>query len=56
LERPLWEAELDAAIATAISLVPGSKRIKGYKPPIRAHGQPVAGAGNASPTEAPPAR
>jgi hypothetical protein len=33
VERPLWQAELDAAITTAITLLPGSKRAEGYTPP-----------------------
>jgi hypothetical protein len=43
LERPLWEAELDAAIATAVSLVPGTKRIRGYTPPTSAFGRDDSG-------------
>jgi hypothetical protein len=33
LERPLWEASLDDQITTALTLLPGSKRVKGYTPP-----------------------
>lgn len=35
VERPLWEAELDAAIADAMTLVPSSKRAEKYTPPAR---------------------
>jgi hypothetical protein len=33
LERPLWDASLDDQIATALTLLPGSKRVKNYTPP-----------------------
>jgi hypothetical protein len=56
LERPLWEAELDAAIATSISLIPGTKRIRGYKPPTGSYGQPAPGTSESDPTAGGPAR
>jgi hypothetical protein len=33
LERPLWEASVDRQIATALTLLPGSRRFKHYTPP-----------------------
>lgn len=33
LERPVWEASLDRQIAQAITLLPGTKRVKGYTAP-----------------------
>jgi hypothetical protein len=34
LEHPLWEAQLDVAITTALTLRPGSERVVGYTPPL----------------------
>lgn len=33
VERPLWDAQLDAAITRAMTLLPGSRRVKNYTPP-----------------------
>jgi hypothetical protein len=33
LERPVWEAALDGQIADALTLLPGSKQVKGFTPP-----------------------
>jgi hypothetical protein len=50
LERPLWQAELDAAIAVAITLVPGTKRVSRYTPPGARYGAPES---DASTSDAP---
>lgn len=36
LERPVWEAALDRQVAQAITLLPGSKQVKGYTAPTSA--------------------